>query len=175
MSETPVETTLGEIPADAADTPVTAPESAPKEAAPEPAPAPMPASDPVNGFWWGTGRRKAAVARVRIRSGKGHFMINGRRSDQYFTELRDRNDIVAPLKATKIDEGLDIYAKVHGGGYTGQAGAVRLGLSRALKNYDPSLEQILRDNDMLTRDARKVERKKPGQPGARKRFQFSKR
>ena len=112
---------------------------------------------------------------MRIRSGKGHFLINGRRSDQYFTELRDRNDIVAPLKATKIDEGLDIYVKVHGGGYTGQAGAVRLGLSRALKNYDPSLEQILRDNDMLTRDARKVERKKPGQPGARKRFQFSKR
>lgn len=147
----------------------------PQAPAEEPAAPPSPKTEPVNGFWWGTGRRKTAVARVRIRSGKGQFMVNGRRVNQFFNELRDQNDVVAPLQATKTEGSIDIYVKVHGGGFTGQAGAVRLGVSRALKNYDPSLEPILRDNDMLTRDARKVERKKPGQPGARKRFQFSKR
>lgn len=140
------------------------------EAAPLSAP-----SKPHGGFWWGTGRRKAAIARVRIRPGKGTFLINGRKVDQYFTELRDRNAVVSPLEVTKTQEKLDIYVKANGGGFMGQAGAVLLGLSRALKGYDPSLEQVLRDNDMLTRDARKVERQKPGQPGARKRFQFSKR
>jgi small subunit ribosomal protein S9 len=141
----------------------------------QPAPAPVPAVEAKNGFWWGTGRRKTAVARVRIRAGKGGFMINGRQVDVHFTEMRDRNDAVAPLKATKTFGTLDVLVKVHGGGFTGQAGAVQLGLARALKDYDGSLEPILRDNDMLTRDDRKVERKKPGQPGARKRFQFSKR
>jgi small subunit ribosomal protein S9 len=130
---------------------------------------------PRNGFWWGTGRRKTAVARVRIRAGKGAFLINGRQVDVHFTEMRDRNDVTAPLAVTKTEGSLDVFVKVHGGGFTGQAGAVQLGLARALKGYDATLEPILRDNEMLTRDDRKVERKKPGQPGARKRFQFSKR
>jgi len=127
------------------------------------------------GFYWGTGRRKAAVARVRIKPGSGMFMINGREINSYFTEPQDQQAVVAPLKATKTDNNFDIFVNAKGGGYTGQAGAVLLGLSRALKGYDPSLEPILRKNDMLTRDARRVERKKYGQPGARARFQFSKR
>ena len=143
-----------------------------------PAPAPQtarPAKADAGGFFWGTGRRKTAVARVRIKPGSGKFQVNGREIDAFFTELRDRHDVIAPLKATKTEGKLDVQVNVQGGGFTGQAGAVLLGLARALKGYDPSLEPILRDNEFLTRDARKVERKKPGQPGARKRFQFSKR
>jgi len=140
--------------------------------------APAPAATPEErrgGFWWGTGRRKAAVARARLRPGKGTLLINGRKVDEYFTELRDRKDVTAPLAATSTEDKLDVYVNVTGGGFMGQAGAVRLGISRALKAYDPTVEAVLREHDMLTRDARRVERKKPGQPGARKRFQFSKR
>jgi len=89
--------------------------------------------------------------------------------------MRDRKDVIAPLVITNTQEKLDVYINVRGGGLMGQAGAVKLGVSRALKAYDPTLEPVLREHDMLTRDSRKVERKKPGQPGARKRFQFSKR
>ena len=142
--------------------------------APEPGPVPDQAAA-HGGFWWGTGRRKAAIARVRLRPGKGTMLINGRTVDRYFTEPRDRQDVVAPLSVTKTKEQLDVYVKANGGGFMGQAGAVRLGVSRALMAYDPTLEAVLREHDMLTRDARKVERKKYGQPGARKRFQFSKR
>lgn len=127
------------------------------------------------GFYWGTGRRKTAIARVRIKPGKGKFTVNQREIDQYFTEDRDRANVLAPLKATKTEGNLDIHVNVKGGGFMGQAGAVLLGLSRALKNYDPTLDPILRSNDFLTRDAREVERKKYGQRGARRRFQFSKR
>ena len=148
----------------------------PVQATPEPEPVEvLKAAEPHGGFWWGTGRRKRAVARARLRPGTGRFLINGKKIDEYFTEMRDRNDAIAPLVVTKTEDKLDVYIKVHGGGYMGQAGAVLLGVSRALKGYDPTLEPVLRDHDMLTRDARKVERKKPGQPGARKRFQFSKR
>jgi small subunit ribosomal protein S9 len=136
---------------------------------------PAPVKPDKAGFFWGTGRRKTSVARVRIRPGAGKFTINGREVNAYFTEHRDRTNIVSPLKATKTDGSLDVFVNVKGGGYTGQAGAVLLGLSRALKGYDPALEPILRENNFLTRDSRKVERKKPGRPGARKRFQFSKR
>jgi small subunit ribosomal protein S9 len=132
-------------------------------------------SAPRGGYHWGTGRRKTSVARVRIRPGSGKFEINGRPSDQYFTEIRDQTDITAPLRETKTDGGLDVFVNVHGGGFHGQAWAVLLGLSRALLTYDPSLEPILRDKSFLTRDAREVERKKYGQSGARRRFQFSKR
>ena len=133
------------------------------------------AAEPRGGFWWGTGRRKRAIARTRLRPGVGRFLINGKKIDEHFTEMRDRKDVVSPLVVTKTQDKLDVYVKVHGGGFMGQAGAVLLGVSRALKAYDPTLEPVLRQHDMLTRDARKVERKKPGQPGARKRFQFSKR
>jgi len=115
------------------------------------------------------------VARVRIKPGEGKFEVNGKPYDKYFTEERDRADVIAPLKITNTQDKIDVFVNIHGGGYMGQAGAIKLGLARALKGYDPSLEQALRDQDMLTRDPREVERKKPGQPGARKRFQFSKR
>lgn len=126
-------------------------------------------------WWWGTGRRKAAVARVRIKPGSGTFNINKKDLTDYFSELRDHNDILRVLEKTKTKGSLDIYVNTNGGGYTGQAGAIILGLGRALAKYDPSLDGVLRENGYLSRDPRRVERKKPGQPGARKRFQFSKR
>ena len=134
-----------------------------------------PAKPDAGGFVWGTGRRKSAVARVRIRPGSGRYMINGRFVETHFSEDRDRQDVHAPLNATRTEGKLDVYVRVEGGGYMGQAGAVRLGLARALLGYDPSLEPILRDHGFLTRDPREPERKKPGQRGARRKFQFSKR
>lgn len=153
------------------------PTDAPAQTAVPPQTEPAgPRDIPAGQHWfWGTGRRKTSVARVRIRPGQGNFLINGRRVEQFFTELQDRNDMYAPLEATKTQGALDVYANVTGGGGSGQAGAVRLGLSRALKQYDPSFEDVLRDKGYLTVDARQVERKKYGQPGARRRFQFSKR
>ena len=124
---------------------------------------------------WGTGRRKAAVARVRIKPGQGVFKVNKREATEFFTEERDRNDIVAPLKVTGAEGRFDVYVNVRGGGTTGQAGAILLGLARALKTYDEAFEPVLREHNLLTRDPRKVERKKYGQRGARRRFQFSKR
>ena len=132
-------------------------------------------AEPKGGYWWGTGRRKAAVARVRVKPGDGKVLINGRQAENYFTQIRDQKDIAEPLAVTNTEGSMDVWVNVKGGGYTGQAGAVRLGLSRALKGYDPSLEAALRGHGMLSRDPRRVERKKYGQPGARKRFQFSKR
>ncbi len=127
------------------------------------------------GYTWGTGRRKTSVARVRIRPGKGELKINNRALDNYFTRPQDVSSVIAPLKATKTEKSLDIFVNVQGGGITGQSGAVMQGIARALKNYDPSLLPALRDGGYLTRDGRMVERKKPGQSGARRRFQFSKR
>ncbi len=129
----------------------------------------------AGGWFWGTGRRKAAVARVRVKAGSGSFIINKRTLEEFFSQERDHNDINHVLKTTGTAGAVDVAVNIHGGGYTGQAGAIVLGLARALRNYDPSLDSTLRDHDFLTRDPRKVERKKPGQPGARKRFQFSKR
>lgn len=147
--------------------------TAPKaEAAHEPKPAVEPDKA---GYFWGTGRRKTSIARVRVRPGDGKYLVNGNEIDKHFTELRDRHNVVDPLKVTRTEGSIDVFVKVQGGGYTGQAGAVVLGLSRALKNYDTTLESMLREHGMLTRDPREVERKKYGQPGARKRFQFSKR
>jgi small subunit ribosomal protein S9 len=133
------------------------------------------AAEPKFGFWWGTGRRKSSVARVRIKPGDGQFSINKRPVDEYFTEVQDREDMNAALKTTKTFGKMDVFVNVHGGGHTGQAGAIVLGLARALKEYDPTLELILRKEGYLTVDARRVERKKYGQRGARRRFQFSKR
>jgi small subunit ribosomal protein S9 len=130
---------------------------------------------PHKGFWLGVGRRKSAVARVRIKPGEGKFLINDRAVDNFFTEVQYRADAVAPLKVTNLEGKIDVFVTIHGGGTTGQAGAVLMGLSRALKNYDSNLEITLRDNGFLTRDSREVERKKYGQAGARRRFQFSKR
>ncbi len=127
------------------------------------------------GFIWGTGRRKRAVARVRIKAGTGKFLVNKREMPTYFVELRDQGDVLAPLAATQMTGKVDVYVNANGGGYMGQAGAVKLGVARALMSYDPTLEPILREHSMLSRDSRKVERKKYGQAGARRRFQFSKR
>jgi len=136
-----------------------------------------------HGWWWGVGRRKSAVARVRMRpsrDGGGEVRVQVSRKrlkavDEYFTEERDRKDVYAPLEATGTRGRFEIVIRANGGGYMGQAQAVRLGIARALRDYDPSLEDALRDAGYLSRDARRVERKKYGQPGARRRFQFSKR
>ena len=132
---------------------------------------------PVKGktYFWGTGRRKTAVARVRICAGNGKFEIDGHEVKKHFFSEGPQKDCIAPLKATNTLGKWDVFVNVNGGGQTGQSGAILMGLSRALLRADPSLEQVLRDGKFMTRDARKVERKKPGQPGARKRFQFSKR
>jgi small subunit ribosomal protein S9 len=128
-----------------------------------------------SGFYWGTGRRKTSVARVRIKPGQGNLLINKRKLDLYFRTDDGRKAVMAPLIATKVEKSFDIFVNVRGGGTTGQTGATVLGIARALKNYDPNLAQVLRDGGYLTRDPRMVERKKPGQSGARKRYQFSKR
>jgi len=127
------------------------------------------------GYFWGTGRRKSAVARVRIRPGQGEMVINKQQLEKYFARLEDRQAVLAPLKAIDSQKRFDVFVNVKGGGTTGQSGATRLGLARALKNFDISLVPILRQGGHLTRDSRMVERKKYGQRGARRRFQFSKR
>ena len=124
---------------------------------------------------WGTGRRKSAIARVRLMPGNGKILINKREVNDYFTEEKDRASVLSPLVAADALTSYDIGVNVKGGGPTGQADATKLGIARALRKADPSLEQALRDGKFLTRDPRMVERKKYGQKGARKRFQFSKR
>lgn len=141
----------------------------------QPKPAPKQASEPKSGFWWGTGRRKSSIARVRIKPGSGKLMINKKELDDYFKRERDRKSVMAPLKTVNAEKIFDVFINVKGGGTTGQAGASLLGIARALKNYDDNYVQALRDGGHLTRDPRMVERKKPGQRGARRRFQFSKR
>jgi small subunit ribosomal protein S9 len=146
-----------------------------------PAPEPKPVIGPGNagkakyGYWWGTGRRKTSVARVRIRPGTGKLMVNKRELDDYFKRDQDRKAVVAPLKVVHGEKAFDVFVNVNGGGMTGQAGAALLGVARALRSYDENYVGALRDNGLLTRDPRMVERKKPGQAGARRRFQFSKR
>jgi small subunit ribosomal protein S9 len=136
----------------------------------------VPAKGPdKSGFYWGTGRRKTAVARVRIRPGDGKILINKRELYNFFKSDQDRSAVKAPLAAAKAEKTIDVFVNVNGGGTTGQAGATVLGIARALKIYDPGLAQALRDGGFLTRDPRMVERKKPGQSGARRRYQFSKR
>lgn len=126
-------------------------------------------------YCWGTGRRKCSVARVRIRPGNGKVEINNKAVDAYFAALRDQRDAVAPLEITKTNSMYDVFVNVKGGGTTGQAGAIKMGLARALSAADPDLFSALRGSGCLTRDSRMVERKKYGQRGARRRFQFSKR
>jgi small subunit ribosomal protein S9 len=126
-------------------------------------------------FIWGTGRRKTSVARVRVAAGTGKIQVNGRELNDYFTNERDRKAIFGPLEVTNTGGKMDIYVNATGGGPTGQAGAILLGLGRALARYDQTLEQPLRNAGYLTRDSRMKERKKYGQRGARRRFQFSKR
>lgn len=126
-------------------------------------------------YIWGTGRRKTSVARVRVKPGAGEFKVNGRAFEEFFQTDAVRVVAKGPLKATNSVERFDVFANVSGGGPVGQAGAVRLGVARALLKADPTLEPALREGNFLTRDARMKERKKYGQRGARRRFQFSKR
>jgi small subunit ribosomal protein S9 len=123
----------------------------------------------------GLGRRKTSVARVWLKPGTGEWTVNGRTFVDYFPRPAHQTHAEEPLIATATKGRFDVKVNVDGGGQTGQAGAVRLGLARALIQYDPELRAALREKRMLTRDPREVERKKPGRPGARKRFQFSKR
>jgi small subunit ribosomal protein S9 len=134
-----------------------------------------PTSEPKGGYWWGTGRRKSAVARVRIKPGGGKLLVNKKELKDYFVREQDRKAVMAPLYSVGASKSFDIFINVKGGGTTGQAGASLLGIARALRKYDKSFVQALRDGGHLTRDPRMVERKKPGQRGARRRFQFSKR
>jgi small subunit ribosomal protein S9 len=123
----------------------------------------------------GTGRRKTSVARVRLYPGTGKVTVNGRDALAYFGREVLFMELASPLVETQTQDRFDIVANCHGGGKRGQAGAVRLGIARALLQADPELRAALRRTGFLTRDPRMVERKKYGQPGARKRFQFSKR
>ena len=123
----------------------------------------------------GLGRRKTSVARVWLKPGNGEWQVNGRGLSDYFPRHSLQQHIQEPLAATNLQRRFDIQVNVVGGGTTGQAGAIRMALSRALLRFDAELRPALREKRMLTRDPREVERKKPGRPGARKRFQFSKR
>ena len=126
-------------------------------------------------WFLGTGRRKESIARVFLRPGSGKFTVNGRTVDQYFPNFAWKHDATEPLKFTSLGEQVDVVVTAHGGGVGGQAGAVRMGLSRAIARFNPELRSPLRKNGFLTRDSRMKERKKYGQKGARKRFQFTKR
>ena len=122
-----------------------------------------------------TGRRKTSVARVNLSPGTGSIEVNHRKFEQYFSRETDRINILEPLKLTNTLGKFDIFVKVTGGGSTGQAGAFRLGLSRALIILDPGNKPLLKKADFLRRDPRMKERKKPGQKGARRKFQWVKR
>ena len=128
-----------------------------------------------NGDALGTGRRKSSVARVRIRPGTGVIQINKRTLDDFFCVEMDRKTILEVLSTVEQDKNIDIIINVSGGGTTGQAGACRMGLARALVSFNPDLFPPLRDGGFLTRDSRMKERKKPGRHGARRGTQFSKR
>ncbi len=122
-----------------------------------------------------TGRRKSAVARVRVKPGTGQVLVNGRDYKEFFPAIQYQEKVVAPLKAVGVESRFDVSASVKGGGLQGQAGAVCLGIARGLKVLDPTFEHALRENGLLTRDARMKERKKYGLHGARRGVQFSKR
>ena len=123
----------------------------------------------------GVGKRKTSVARVWLREGPGHFMVNRRPYDDYFPSLPRRNDLLAPFFVTETLGKFDVMAAVQGGGPTGQAQALRHGIARALQHWDPEMRASLKTAGLLTRDARIVERKKPGLKKARKAFQWVKR
>ena len=133
------------------------------------------AADSITGELLGTGRRKSATARVRIKPGSGKITVNRRTAENYFPIDEHRRIINEPFVVTEHAEKFDVRINVNGGGTAGQAEAIRLGISRALLEYDAELRGTLKAEGLLKRDSRVRERKKPGQPGARKHFQFSKR
>ena len=123
----------------------------------------------------GTGRRKSSVARVRIRAGEGKILINDRPLEDFFDGERDRHNVLIALDAAQKRNQVDVFVTVHVGGTSGQSGAIKLGIARALKGFDTELEPALRQKNLLTRDSRMKERKKYGLRGARRGTQFSKR
>jgi small subunit ribosomal protein S9 len=125
--------------------------------------------------YYGTGRRKSAVARVYLRPGSGDYKVNGRPFDQYFVTEAQRSSARQPLLSTDTAASFNVVANVSGGGVNGQADAMKLGIARALMQFNAELRKKLKSEGMVTRDSRGKERKKYGQKGARKRFQFSKR
>ncbi len=129
----------------------------------------------VGDYYYGTGRRKSAVARVFLKAGKGLFVVNGKPVDEFFGRETGRMVVRQPLELTKSQGSFDISVNVQGGGENGQAGAVRHGLTRALIEYDAALKPVLSAAGLVTRDAREVERKKVGLHKARRRKQYSKR
>ena len=140
-----------------------------------PVPKPREVRSTLMSEFRGTGRRKTSIARVRLTQGTGKRIVNGRDLDQYFSRLALSRIALQPLVAGNAADKFDLIASVHGGGLSGQAGAICLGAARALLQSDPSLRGLLGKEGLLTRDARMKERKKYGQAAARKRFQFSKR
>ncbi len=131
--------------------------------------------DKISGDALGTGRRKSSVARVRVRAGSGKITVNNKPIEDYFVNEQHRAAVSSTLNAVEQDGKLDVMVRVSGGGMTGQSGAVRMGLARALVSYDEAMHESLRDGGFLTRDSRMKERKKPGLRGARRGVQFSKR
>jgi small subunit ribosomal protein S9 len=135
----------------------------------------MPANSQTHGRHYGTGRRKTSTARVYLKPGSGRITVNERTLDQFFGRETGRMIVRQPLEAVQLLDRFDIAVTVDGGGITGQAGAIRMGLTRALIEYDESLRKPLRDAGFVTRDAREVERKKVGRRKARRGTQYSKR
>ena len=131
--------------------------------------------DKISGDALGTGRRKSSVARVRVRAGSGKITVNSKPMSDYFVNDQHQAAIVATLSAVEKADQVDVLVRVSGGGMTGQSGAVRMGLARALVSMDETLHEVLREGGFLTRDSRMKERKKPGLRGARRGVQFSKR
>lgn len=122
-----------------------------------------------------TGRRKTSVARVRLKEGSGRITVNERPFEDHFPTVSLQNNVIEPLQVANVTQRFDIDVRAHGGGVVAQVGAVRLGIARALLKVDSELRPSLKEAGLLRRDPRAKERKKSGQPGARKRFQFSKR
>ena len=135
----------------------------------------MPKTDQKSGEALGTGRRKSSVARVRVKSGKGNIVVNGKSLEEYFPIAQDQRAIVDTLNAAGAKESVDLRISVSGGGTSGQSGACKMGIARALVNLDEEHFAALREAGFLTRDSRMKERKKPGLRGARRGVQFSKR
>ena len=135
----------------------------------------MAKTDQKTGEALGTGRRKSSVARVRVKAGTGNVVVNGKKLDDYFSTIQSQRAISDTLKATGTNDSVDVRITVSGGGTTGQAGACKMGIARALVSFDPEHFAALRDGGFLTRDSRMKERKKPGLHGARRGTQFSKR
>lgn len=128
-----------------------------------------------NNYFWGTGRRKNALARVRVRPGNGEIKINERTVEEYFPRLVWQAQVLRSLKTASLEGKVDVFVRASGGGLTGQAGAVKMGIARALIKLNPDLRPVLKKEGLLTRDSRMVERKKFGQKGARGKRQYSKR